>query len=101
MDDISNTLNNCRQGCIVNNVSINHLIYADDKELLAPSAHASGHDIVYNTRKTVCMCVKPKRFKSNIVHEFALAGNNLKHATNHKYLGVQLTTNCKDDTATM
>ena len=44
------------------------------------------------------MCVKPKQLKSNIVHEFVLSGNNLKHVVNHKYLGVQLTANYKDDT---
>ena len=59
--------------------------------------YASGHDSVYNTKKTVCMCVKSKQLKSNIVHEFVLSGN-LKHAANHKYLGVQLTANYKDDT---
>ena len=30
--------------------------------------------------------------------EFVLSGNNLKHVVNHKYLGVQLTANYKDDT---
>ena len=40
MNDISNTLNCCRQGCIVNGVPINHIMYVDDKVLLAPSAHA-------------------------------------------------------------
>ena len=110
MFDISNTLNCCRQGCIVNGVPIDHLIYADDMVLLGPSAHAlqlflnqcdtyaSGHDIVYNTKKSVCMCVKPKQLKSNIVHEFVPSGNNLKHVDNHKYPGVQLTANYTDDT---
>ena len=100
MDDISNTLNSSRQGCIINGVPVNHIMYADDVALIAPSAHAlqlflnlcnsyaSCHSIVYNTKKTVCMCVKPKQLKSTIVHEFVLSGNNLKHVVNHKYLGV-------------
>ena len=70
MDDISNTLYYCRQDCIVNGVPVNHIMYADDVVLLAPSAHAlqlflnqcdsyaSGHGIVYNMKRTVCMCVK-------------------------------------------
>ena len=78
--------------------------------LLATSTHAlqlflnqcdscaSGHEIVYNTKKTMCMCVISKQLKSNIVHEFVLSGKNLKHVVNHKYLGVQLTANYKDDT---
>ena len=73
-------------------MSINHLTYADDVVLLAPSAHAlqlllnqcdtyvSGHDIVYNTKKTVSMCVKPKQLKSNIVYEFLLAGFSIRCA---------------------
>ena len=109
MDDISNTLNNSRKGCIMNGVPVNQIMYADDVVLIAPSAHAlqlflslcdsyaSCHGIVYNTKKTVCMCVKPKQFKSNIVHEFLLSGNNRKYVVNHKYLGVQLTANYKDD----
>ena len=105
MDDKSNTLNSSRQGCIINGAPVNHIMYADDVVLLAPSAHAlqifinlcdsyaSGHGIVYSTKKTVCMCVKPKQLKSNFVHEFVLSGNNLKLVVNHKYLVVQLTAN--------
>ena len=87
---------------MINSVLVNHIMYADDVVLIAPSAHALqlflnlcdsyafDHGIiVYNTKKTVCMCVKPKQLKSNIVHEFVLSGNNLKHVVNHKYLGVQ------------
>ena len=67
MDDISNTINICQQGCIVNGVPINHIIYADDMALFAHAlqlflcqcdSYAYGHNIVYNTKKTVCMCVK-------------------------------------------
>ena len=85
MNDISNTLNSSRQGCIINGVPVNHIMYADDVVLIAPSAHAlqlflnlcdsyaSDHGIVYNTKKTVCMCVNPTQLKSNIVHEFVLS----------------------------
>ena len=30
MNDISNTLNSSRQGCIINGVPVNHIMYADD-----------------------------------------------------------------------
>ena len=83
---------------------INHIIYADSMVLLAPSSYAlplflnkfdftSSHDIVYNTKVTVGMCVKPNQLKRNIVHEFVVLGNNLKRVGNHKYIGVQLTSN--------
>ena len=46
------------------------------------------------------MCVKPKQLKSNNVPEFVLSGNNFKYVVNHKYLGVQIIENYKDDTNT-
>ena len=42
--------------------------------------------VVYNTKKTVCMCVKPKQLKSTIVHEFVLSGNSLKHAVKQQII---------------
>ena len=78
--------------------------------LLAPSAHplqlllnhcdtyATSHDIIYNTKKSVCMCIKPKQLKSTNDHVFELSGKNLKHVASHKYLGVNLTADRKDDT---
>ena len=38
IDDLSTDLNSCDKGCCINNVSINHLFYADDSILIAPSA---------------------------------------------------------------
>ena len=37
VDDLSVALNACRVGCCVGNVIINHLMYADDLFILAPS----------------------------------------------------------------
>ena len=37
VDDLSVTLNACQVGCCVGNVIINHLMYADDLVVLAPS----------------------------------------------------------------
>ena len=50
--------------------------------------YASGHYIVCYAKKTVCMCVKPKQLKSNIVHEFVLSVNNLKHVANHNWSSI-------------
>ena len=90
---------------------VNHIMYAHDVVLLAPSAHAlhlflnqwdsyaSGHGIVYFVfmKKTVCMFVKAKQLKGNTVHEFLLSGNNLRHVVNYEFLGVLSTANYKDD----
>ena len=109
VDDLSKNLNNCYIGCTVNDVLINHLIYADDLVLLAPSAHAlqllvnqceifaDGHDIMYNTKKSVCMCIKPKKLNIDIPNNLLLNGKLLENVTSQKYLGVLVANNCKDD----
>jgi len=38
MEDLSNKLNNVDAGCIIGSTLINHLKYADDLELMAPSS---------------------------------------------------------------
>ena len=38
VDDLSQTLNSCITGCLSGNITINHLMYADDLVLLSPSA---------------------------------------------------------------
>ena len=40
MDKLSCTLNDVKAGCIMNGVYMNHLMYADDLVLIAPSVHA-------------------------------------------------------------
>ena len=38
MDDLSNKLNNVNSGCIIGSSLINHLMYAGDLVLMAPSS---------------------------------------------------------------
>ena len=76
MDKLSCTLNDAKAGCIMNGVYMSHLIYADDLVLIAPSVRAlqvllgycdsfaQDNDVMYNTKKTVCMLVRPKEFYS-------------------------------------
>ena len=75
MDKLSCTLNDAKAGCIMNGVYMNDLMYADDLVLIALSvcalqvlleycdSFAQGNDVRYNTKKTVCMLVRPKEFK--------------------------------------
>ena len=70
MDDLSNILHNAKVGCTINEVIINHLMYADDLVLIAPSIRAMqtllnscdtfahDHDVIYSTKKTLCMFVR-------------------------------------------
>ena len=74
---MSANLNKISAGCCINNVLINHLMYADDVVLMAPSAkglqklidecfaYGKVHNIKFNCLKTVCMLV-PRNGKSNI-----------------------------------
>ena len=64
VDDLSQILNRCRTGCLSGNITINHLMYADDLVLLSPSAtglrelpcaceeFSISHDVVYNSKKS-------------------------------------------------
>ncbi len=65
MDDLSRALDVANVGCMLNNVRFNHLIYADDMVLIAPSSlalqillsicdkYACANDISYNAKKTM------------------------------------------------
>jgi len=109
MDDLSAILNTSVTGCRMNGVNYNHLMYADDLVLLAPSARAlqtllkicdmfaDVNDVTYNTTKTVCMFIKPKDMKNNCMPMMKLSGNVLKCVTSHKYLGVLISSDRKDD----
>ena len=55
----------------------------------------TDNDVRYNTKKTVCMFSKPKEF--DFVPCFKLSGFELKCVPTHKYLGVHIATNQKDD----
>lgn len=62
MDDLSILLAKSSAGCRLGGVTVNHLVYADDMCLLAPSPHglqkllkicdnyAENHDIIYNSK---------------------------------------------------
>ena len=72
VDDTSHRLNNSKVGCHINNVCINHLFYADDLCLMAPSPvglqllidicanYGFENDLLFNRSKSVCMVVKPR-----------------------------------------
>ena len=62
VDYQSQTLNRCRTGCLSGNITINHLMYADDLVLLSPSTtgprelicaceeFSISHGVVYNSK---------------------------------------------------
>jgi len=109
MDELSIRLSNLNIGCNVNNVFVNHLIYADDMAILAPSPgalqklvveceqYATDHAIIYNLTKTVCMAILPKWLKSISLPVFLLNGKPLKYVSLQKYLGVLITNDLCDN----
>ena len=111
MNDLSTELNALTTGCMFNDVMYNHLLYADDMVLIAPSIaalqklldkcsiFALNHSILYNVKKTVCMCFRPKVLKANFDPIVFLSGKEIKCVTSHKYLGVFINSNQTDNTS--
>ena len=98
-DELNDMLKQSNLGCHVAGVCVNHISYADDMVLLAPSAKAlqallnicsdfaNLNDIVYNSTKTVCMTFRPRSFRGLRVMKFQLNGNELDFVKEVKYLG--------------
>ena len=92
-NDLSDMLNSAGVGCFINDMWINHLFYADDSVILAPTPNAlqalldicdnfaNEFEITYNTKKTFCMYVKPKWFKGIYVEHFLLSKQPLSLLT--------------------
>jgi len=109
VDELSTMLLNMKTGCNINNVFINHLMYADDTVLLAPSPaalqklidccliFAKSNDMIFNSKKTVCMYIKSKKLKDLNIPQFYLDGKLLSYNEHQKYLGVFISDNCKND----
>ena len=86
IDALSHILGRSHAGCFINDVCMNHFVYADDTVILAPSAHglqelllmcenyAKEHNIIFNVKKTKCMCVKPKLLQDICVPSIVLNG---------------------------
>ena len=109
MDDLGETLNGSKLGCFINNTPVNHLMYADDTVLLAPSAkalqclillcesYAKSHDISFNVKKSVYMCIKPKSLTNISVPTIVLNSCPINLVDTYKYLGVLIcSSNCDD-----
>lgn len=109
MDNLSDCLTNSNIGCNVNGMFINHLLYADDSCIMAPSPaglqklldiccdYAKDNTIIYNELKTKCVCFKPKSLRRLYVPNIYLNKVVVKFVDCIKYLGVMLSGDCMDD----
>ena len=66
VDDLSVALNACRVGCCVGKVLINHLMYADDLVILAPSV--SGLSKARHTPCDFCCLLDAETTKRRLLH---------------------------------
>ena len=72
MDDLSVQLNTCKTGCIIGDLTINHLMFADDLVVLSPcsaglqqllrvcSQYGIDFDIKYNAKKSIILIVRSR-----------------------------------------
>ena len=109
MDGLSKNLINSNTGCHINDVCCNHILYADDLCLIAPSvkslqkliniceSHSNDFDILFNTKKSVCMYVPSRTCKLNSVPPVYLNGVHLQYVNEVKYLGHLFCCSLKDD----
>ena len=108
-DELSYRLSNSGVGCQINGMPINHLQYADDSVILAPTPNAlqklldiCGNfalevELMYNIKKTVCMAIKPKWLKDIENVDVYLNNKPIKLVTEHKYLGIMISQDLCDD----
>jgi hypothetical protein len=109
MDDLSKKLKMLGVGCKIDNMCINHLFYADDMVLMAPSASAlqklvstcetygKVHAIIFNTEKTVYMSFLPKLLSKLKMPVIYLNSCRIRLVDEYKYLGIYISSDKKDN----
>ena len=103
MDDLSQSLNCCKTGCLSGEIMINHLMYADNLVLLSPSAtglrellrtcekYSKEHAIIYNSKKSsVLICKNHGKNRATMPvpsPSFAVNDTVIGEVAKVKYLG--------------
>ena len=109
MDDLSRQLSQCKTGCMVGNMHINHLIYADDLVTMSPSSavlqqllrfcsqYGVQYDIKFNPKKSVVMIARTKEDMKLKFPSFSLGDQVLGVEGKVKYLGHIIRDDLRDD----
>ena len=109
VDDLSQTLIGCRTGCLSGNLTINHLMYADDLVLISPSAtglrelicaceeFSNSHDVVYNSKKSSVLICRNKVMVHADPLVFTVNGSIIGESDKVKYLGHIICNDMSDD----
>ena len=109
VDCLSVRLRSMTVGCTMNSVCFNHLVYADDTVLLAPSPKAlqslinicsefgKEYDIMFNAKKTKSLCIKPDLLKNLYVPRFYLNELLICDVDEESYLGFIVNKHFTDD----
>ena len=109
MDDLSQSLNCCKTGCLSGEIMINHLMYADDLVLLSPSAtglrelllacekYSKEHAIIYNSKKSSVLICKNRAALHVPSPSFAVNDIAIGEVAKVKYLGHVITNDMTDD----
>ena len=109
IDELSIKLSKAGTGCNLNGKFLNNFFYADDLAVLAPSPrslqklitvceeYGIEHDIIFNSNKSVCMCIAGDKIKLSVLPNIYLNGFVMKYVKKFKYLGVYITEDLSDD----
>ena len=109
VDDLSKELNCLRVGCVMGDMIINHILYADDIVLISPSSRGLDelliccekfgieHSITFNVNKCAVMNFKSDFMPKFNIPEFRLSQEVIAVVDDFKYLGHFLSSNMKDD----
>ena len=107
MDNLSIQLHRQPIGCSVGGTVVNHMLYADDIILIAPSAkvlqklldisHTYGcnHDIAFNPSKSGVMYIDSR--KAGNARSMTIGGKTLNAVTSFSYLGHIICNDLSDD----
>ena len=108
LNKLSTELNEINVGCCLN-MRINHLLYADDLVLIAPTAngiqklmkkcetYASEQSIQFNIKKSKLMVIKAEAYKNFNFPEIKLNDLALETVSTFNYLGHVITNDAMDD----